>query len=319
MRGGYHIRISLTKPVLSPSSSSSYKQSHLDTSTFVPTSLFQPLPTHPPKSSARRYTIHHPRVQAAGSPDESNEHRDYRFGPVRLDWVDFDTMDLEGSKKLSGGKEKEKAKRGMYVFSCRACLLGVCDDGLRGLLFYLHRRPIPFMCLIMYSTGGPATASFVTTRTKSGTTNLPEGIVHIYREGSKPSADERSLTYSAVAASSASSAPLAPPPPIRAHSDSDGVLMGVLAVPAWMTPSDFLAFVAPRCRRDGAPAHDTVRENVHNAPLDPKPIFSPCRTGRDSAPNRSIVVIQFRNSAEASEFAEAYNGRQFNSMEVCPD
>lgn len=25
----------------------------------------------------------------------------------------------------------------------------------------------------------------------------------------------------------------------------DGVLMAVLAVPSWMTPSDFLAFVAP--------------------------------------------------------------------------
>lgn len=36
----------------------------------------------------------------------------------------------------------------------------------------------------------------------------------------------------------------------------------------------------------------------------------------DSAPNRSIVVINFRNEADANEFAEAYNGKQFNSMEV---
>jgi BRCA1-associated protein len=28
-------------------------------------------------------------------------------------------------------------------------------------------------------------------------------------------------------------------------SDSDGYMVGVLAVPSWMTPSDFLAFVAP--------------------------------------------------------------------------
>lgn len=27
--------------------------------------------------------------------------------------------------------------------------------------------------------------------------------------------------------------------------DTDGVMLGVLAVPSWMTPSDFLAFVAP--------------------------------------------------------------------------
>jgi len=33
-------------------------------------------------------------------------------------------------------------------------------------------------------------------------------------------------------------------------------------------------------------------------------------------PNRSIVIIQFFNSADAAEFAEAYNGKPFNSMEV---
>ena len=27
--------------------------------------------------------------------------------------------------------------------------------------------------------------------------------------------------------------------------DTDGIMLGVLAVPPWMTPSDFLAFVAP--------------------------------------------------------------------------
>jgi BRCA1-associated protein len=26
---------------------------------------------------------------------------------------------------------------------------------------------------------------------------------------------------------------------------ADGIMLGVLAVPPWMTPSDFLAFVAP--------------------------------------------------------------------------
>ena len=91
------------------------------------------------------------------------------------------------------------------------------------------------LCLI----GGPAVASFITTRSKSGTTNLPEGIVHIYRELPHQ-------TYSSVAATSH--------PPItqatqaggdKKKVENDGVLMGVLAVPSWMTPSDFLAFVAP--------------------------------------------------------------------------
>ena len=37
---------------------------------------------------------------------------------------------------------------------------------------------------------------------------------------------------------------------------------------------------------------------------------------RDSAPNRSIVLLKFRTTALASEFAEVYNGKAFNSMEV---
>lgn len=33
-------------------------------------------------------------------------------------------------------------------------------------------------------------------------------------------------------------------------------------------------------------------------------------------PNRSMALIRFRQSEEATEFAEAYNGKPFNSMDV---
>jgi BRCA1-associated protein len=58
------------------------------------------------------------------------------------------------------------------------------------------------------------------TRTKSGSTNLPEGTLHLFRDtATKPSH--------------------------REPGSSDRVILAVLAVPSWMTPSDFLAFVAP--------------------------------------------------------------------------
>ncbi|EPQ56439.1 zf-UBP-domain-containing protein, partial [Gloeophyllum trabeum ATCC 11539] len=126
-------------------------------------------------------------------------------------------------------------------------------------------------------------------RTKTGSTNLPEGVVHVFRQPSDaaPINDdpERSSSSSAARDDSA-----------LQHIDSDGVMMGVLAVPSWMTPSDFLAFVAPAA--DGM-AH--------------------LRMIRDSAPNRSIVLIKFRKAEDAAEFAEAYNGKPFNSMdpEIC--
>lgn len=37
---------------------------------------------------------------------------------------------------------------------------------------------------------------------------------------------------------------------------------------------------------------------------------------RDSSPNRSLVVIKFRSVEEARDFAQEYNGRPFNAMEV---
>lgn len=78
---------------------------------------------------------------------------------------------------------------------------------------------------------GPATATFVPhPRTKSGSTNLPEGVVHVYRD-----CDERPVADKLTSRPSATDV----------NVEDDGVTLGVLAVPAWMTPSDFLAFVEP--------------------------------------------------------------------------
>ncbi|KAH9852054.1 zf-UBP-domain-containing protein [Lenzites betulinus] len=137
--------------------------------------------------------------------------------------------------------------------------------------------------------GEPATATFVP-RSKSGSTNLPEGVVHIYRQYPNSSFADAAQRGASVSASSEADG-------AAGHSsqkdvDSDDVTLAVLAVPAWMNPSDFLAFVAPAA--DGI-AH--------------------LRMIRDSAPNRSIVVMKFRDPAHAAEFSEAYNGKQFNSME----
>ena len=41
-----------------------------------------------------------------------------------------------------------------------------------------------------------------------------------------------------------------------------------------------------------------------------------CALHRDTAPNRSIALIKFRKAENALEFAEAYNGKKFNSMTV---
>ncbi|OSD02974.1 zf-UBP-domain-containing protein [Trametes coccinea BRFM310] len=259
---GYHIRITLVAPSeqAQTATSASYKHSssiasgssHSGSHPFVPTSLFQQLPSHSPKSlGARRNTlsVYSSSLQKQA---ESRERADYRLGPIRIDWADLSDMDPAGGfKKVSSGKEREKTGQ---------------------------RR------------GEPATATFVP-HTKSGTTNLPEGVVHIFREypnstQGHPSAEgEASASAGPVSENQSGGAQ-------QKHIETDDVTLAVLAVPSWMTPSDFLAFVAPAA--DGI-AH--------------------LRMIRDSAPNRSIVVMKFRDPANAAEFAEEYNGKQFNSME----
>ncbi|OCH94257.1 zf-UBP-domain-containing protein [Obba rivulosa] len=255
---GYHLRIYLQPASTTNPTSASYTQSSTlarQQNVFVPSSLFQPLPVHSPRSTTRRNTVSfHSRTPSASS--SSQRAQDYRLGPIRIDWVDFiENMSVGASKKAGSGKGREK------------------------------REPV-------MATFVPQSAP----SSKSGSTNLPVGVVHIYREA--PSGAEAEPLSSSPPPPGESSTPLASETVTNGQSstepelDTDSVTLGVLAVPSWMTPADFLAFVAPAA--DGI-AH--------------------LRMIRDSAPNRSIVVLRFRNPAEATEFAEAYNGKQFNSME----
>ncbi|KAI0923981.1 hypothetical protein AcV5_009365 [Taiwanofungus camphoratus] len=251
---GYHIRISLdcSSPSV-PTPSTSYSNTKPST-TFVPTSLFQPLPSHSPKSTASR-----DRVVGYGQNEGlfNYHHLDYRFGAIRIDWVDCAReMNASTSKKSGIGKERENAE---------------------------ERR------------SEPAIATFVphaSEVTKSGSTNLPEGVVHIYRDTLKPF-DAFQASSSTISSPTALSTDTITAEYISNYTPNlDDVVLAVLAVPSWMTPSDFLAFVTP------------AAEGV-----------ALLRMIRDSAPNRSIVVMKFRDPSNAIDFAEAYNGKQFNSME----
>ena len=185
---GYHIQI-----VLNPTDHISH-QSPPDP--FVPDSLFQSLPSHSPKSTLHKSTLSRP-----------NLNKDYRVGPISVDWTDFDQM---SSITHGGRKAKEHTGRGVKPSS-------------------------PLTGISLNTITGPAEATFVPhTHKKSGTTHLPEGIVHVFRDGSsKPSPEELEAKVSEMLI------------PDDFDPGSDGVMLGVLAVPSWMTPSDFLGFVAP--------------------------------------------------------------------------
>lgn len=90
---GYHIRI-----VLIPEDKNT---PHPDS--FIPASLFQPLPSHSPKSTVlRRNTL-----------SRQNSTGDYRVGPISIDWIDFDQM----SSILHSGKKAKELGRGTETSS----------------------------------------------------------------------------------------------------------------------------------------------------------------------------------------------------------
>lgn len=73
---------------------------------------------------------------------------------------------------------------------------------------------------------GPVEAAFVPRLRKSGETNLPEGVIHIYRDPQNRPAFDSEVR-------------------VDTQETAINIILGVLAVPSWMTPSDFLVFVAP--------------------------------------------------------------------------
>ena len=75
----------------------------LDTSdnkdTFIPISLFQHLPAQTPKNTARQ---------------TNPKQRDYRYGPVRLDWLDFESMNAPLSVQRRGKHLHSSLEDGVY-------------------------------------------------------------------------------------------------------------------------------------------------------------------------------------------------------------
>lgn len=77
-------------------------------------------------------------------------------------------------------------------------------------------------------------------------------------------------------------------------SDEDCRTLCILAVPSYLSPSDFLGFVGER----------TMDDVSH---------FRMIRTARA---NRYMVLMRFRNGKRAREWQKEWNGKVFNSMEV---
>ena len=94
---GYHIRIRVTAQSSStitktPATTAATARAAWATDTFVPKSIFESLPSHTPRKTSR--------INAT----LGSKRRDYRYGPIRIDW-----LDLKGSSQPPSSTQESKS------------------------------------------------------------------------------------------------------------------------------------------------------------------------------------------------------------------
>jgi len=127
----------------------------------------------------------------------------------------------------------------------------------------------------------PLTATY--TPTNPQTTEFGWGVVHLYRDELE---NGHTKEYKSLNEQ---------PDEDAAFLDEDCTTLCILAVPSYMTHSDLLGWVG-----------EETREQVSH--------FRLVRTDRS---NRFMVLLKFRDPVDARKWQKVWNGKLFNSMEVC--
>jgi BRCA1-associated protein len=133
--------------------------------------------------------------------------------------------------------------------------------------------------------GGPGQATkgrYVPLETKN--TEVGWGIVHLYRESDGETLGLERKEGDGEGSGSAGS-----------QDGDDGTILCIPAVPSYLSPSDFLGFVGEKWRGD----------------------VGHYRMVMTSRMNRYMVLMKFRDAWRAREWRKEFDGKVFNSMEVC--
>ena len=119
------------------------------------------------------------------------------------------------------------------------------------------------------------------------------GAIRLYRDGQETSGlyDEPTMAKGPRASKAGQADQQGDVP---AFKDEDCTTLCILAVPSYLTPSDFLGFVGEK-----------TRDEVSH--------FRMVRTERS---NRYMVLMKFRNGRKAREWRREWNGKAFDGMEV---
>ena len=98
---GYHIRIRVTVQSTPPATKTPGKPARAAwaTDTFIPKSIFENLPSHTPRKTSKNNAI-------LGS-----KRRDYRYGPIRIDWLDLKSSPQPSSSNIEKPKTSAKGNK----------------------------------------------------------------------------------------------------------------------------------------------------------------------------------------------------------------
>ncbi|KAG8893088.1 hypothetical protein FRC01_013780 [Tulasnella sp. 417] len=256
--------------------------------TCVPTNIFDVLPSHTPQPhhyedgyDARRseWTVQHKRKESSanssGKQPAANARvaeSDWRYGPISIEWFDIPRRKNRGKKPPL----KETMAAAAYASSSSG---GARRETLNGSKAEKEKTGI------VASWEPNPDITF-------GTANLPEGIIRIFRD----TVDQANAKTATAEDQQTSSSTQQKQPGPGFHADGEGTTLAVLAIPFFMTPADFLAFLGS--------AEDQITH---------------IRIIRDGSPSRTIALLKFRSKHAADEFGAAFNGREFlpTETEIC--
>ena len=138
-------------------------------------------------------------------------------------------------------------------------------------------------------TGLAVKGRFVPTNPR--TTELGSGVIHLYRDPLPSSTDSHELQSDPR--SQTVSNPVVDER--KAYVDQDNTTLCILAVPSYMTPADLLGWIGEDARED----------------------ISHFRLIKTERTNKYMVLMKFRESSKARLWQSNWNGKLFNTMEVC--
>lgn len=236
-------------------------------------------------------------------PDNENPEQpgqDWRLGDISVDWVDLIREKSSDRARQEDDEHQETDQVEKHPAVPGAMTKVASKPSPR------HRkkkRPesiddLSLQPLLAHIAGpNPFEAS-----SSSGVTHVGNGVVHLFKHAPPAGLIARLEGQNGEASSG--------PPDPEGWADEnaeggDGSLIAILAVPAWMRPADLIEFLGgwATCL-EGVRMIRWVRHRLHWLTLR-----------EATTPNRSIVLLKFRDPLQASDFMVIFTGKAFSTLE----